>query len=227
MSGSKHTIGNLLGGRCDPYDNENEALDHALNNGDVPSAKDCYTVVSDNQKDSMTENGTSCSTISSTSTDSTEPFEEYRHKVQKLCLQPSLVATHLEELGSGGYNRVIAIDCDMPNDNSAQARYVLRVPNSPTECNSEVPEYVSLKNQVAMLNFLSTQTPLKIATVVSFDTSYSNPLGCEYTYASDASARSRAEYGIYAHDPSAEARHNVPNRRGSCNDGRYYLSRHR
>ena len=180
MSRSSRAIGNLLGGRCDLCTDEDIALDLALNIEDMGGATHCHTAILDGQKYSMENNVASHSTTSSTSTESSDSLEKYRHKVQKLCLELGLAATHLEELGCGGYNRVVAIDCDSSNGSPAQARYVLRVPSAPTECSPELPESASLKNQVAMLKLLSTRTPLKIATVVSFDASYLNPLGSEY-----------------------------------------------
>ena len=115
--------------------------------------------------------------------DEQEPFEEFEPKVYQLCHQLGLQNPRVERMKGGSFNRVVAIQCDpqaLPPFLSSH--YVLRVPRSPLDRteNSLSLESSDLRDQIAILHYVSLRMPSITAPIAAFDLSANNPINSEY-----------------------------------------------
>ena len=110
------------------------------------------------------------------------PFPEYEPKVRELCktLWPFSTpgGTKVERLEGGSFNRIIGIEVDdarrKSNDDKRPGRFILRVPRDDEQHPTD------LRNQVALLDYLSTRTTIPVPRVVACDATSDNILGDPY-----------------------------------------------
>ncbi|KAE9368667.1 hypothetical protein N431DRAFT_561037 [Stipitochalara longipes BDJ] len=102
-----------------------------------------------------------------------EPFETYQYKAAQLCRNIGYgVPSKIERMKGGGYNRIIGLTFE----SGQQRDYVLRIPR---EALDEV-EIDKIKDQVAVVLYLSQYDFLNIPVIAAFDTTVNNVLECQY-----------------------------------------------
>ena len=136
----------------DPLENEATSIEEGVTDTENPD-----------------ELGSGCDSCASsqTSTDlyDHEPFDIFAHKVLSLLseLFPNELPIRVEHMSGGSYNRVVrgVLGCDYH-------RVVVRIPRF---------TYYSPVNEVAVLRFLQSTTPIPVPHVLHFDNSSDNTIG--------------------------------------------------
>lgn len=161
--------------RPDPLDKKSSSINGSR--GSEGCFSDSDKGSSDNEHD-VPPSGVHSNTRSRMGSNSTvyyeqEPFESYKLKVVKLCQDIGYgTPSEIERIEGGSYNRIIGVAFS----SSERHDYVLRIPRHVLDAD----EAHEIKDQVAVLRYLSRYDFLRVPSIAKYDLSKSNALDCQY-----------------------------------------------
>ncbi|KAF7559792.1 hypothetical protein G7046_g4348 [Stylonectria norvegica] len=142
---------------------------------------------SDSFWDGRLDSDLDCVSETSTVSWSKESFAAFKLRVLEFAcdsIWPDAAAEDIivERLRGGGFNHIIGLTRHFPNDSGKDISYILRIPRLANEA-------TQIDRDVAALLFVQRHTDIPVTSVVAYDETDSNKLGCPYMIQKRAAGR--------------------------------------